>query len=161
SAAPSLGLRVCVALGERDCNSINILPEYGAGARVRAGRAGEFRYIAASPGEVACARESSHCPSSVLHLGLVETIPSADQQLSWLLVGTAGATQLTADYGSVSAARPSIGLGGGLEWMATDTSACAGTPACCSRSAAPSAARSAAASNAASPSTAAWWPSAN
>ena len=57
---------------------------------------------------------------SVLHVGLVETIPSADQQLSWLLVGTVGATQLTADNGSGSATRPSIGLGGGLEWMATE-----------------------------------------
>jgi hypothetical protein len=55
---------------------------------------------------------------SMLHVGLVDTLPSADQQLSWLLVGTVGATQLTANNGS--ATRPSIGLGGGFEWMATE-----------------------------------------
>jgi hypothetical protein len=55
---------------------------------------------------------------SVLHVGLVDTLPSADQQLSWLLIGTVGATQLSGRDGS--ATRPSIGLGGGVEWMATD-----------------------------------------
>jgi hypothetical protein len=55
---------------------------------------------------------------SVLHLGLVDTVPSADEQLSWLLIGTVGATQLSARNGS--ATRPSIGLGGGFEWMATE-----------------------------------------
>jgi len=55
---------------------------------------------------------------SVLHLGLVDTLPSADQQLSWLLIGTVGATQLSARDGSET--RPSIGLGGGVEWMATE-----------------------------------------
>src|SRR5215475_13875590 len=53
---------------------------------------------------------------SVLHAGLVDTLPSADQQLSWLQIGTVGATQLSARSGS--AVRPSIGLGGGVEWMA-------------------------------------------
>ena len=55
---------------------------------------------------------------NVLHIGLVDTLPSADQQLSWLLIGTLGATQLSATNGS--ATRPSIGLGGGFEWMATE-----------------------------------------
>ena len=55
---------------------------------------------------------------SVLHVGLVDTLPSADQQLSWLLIGTVGATELSASNGS--ATRPSIGLGGGFEWMATE-----------------------------------------
>jgi hypothetical protein len=55
---------------------------------------------------------------SVLHVGLVDTLPSADEQLSWLLIGTVGATQLSARDGS--ATRPSIGLGGGVEWMATE-----------------------------------------
>ena len=55
---------------------------------------------------------------NVLHIGLVDTLPSADQQLSWLLIGTVGATQLSASNGS--ATRPSIGLGGGFEWMATE-----------------------------------------
>ena len=55
---------------------------------------------------------------SVLHAGLVDTLPSADQQLSWLLIGTVGATQLSARDGN--AVRPSIGLGGGFEWMATE-----------------------------------------
>ncbi|HEX4387390.1 MAG TPA: hypothetical protein VH109_02050 [Steroidobacteraceae bacterium] len=57
---------------------------------------------------------------SVLQVGLVDTLPSADQQFSWLLVGTIGATQLTADNGSGSATRASIGLGGGFIWMATE-----------------------------------------
>src|SRR5262252_10718203 len=55
---------------------------------------------------------------NVLHVGLVDSLPSADQQLSWLLIGTVGATQLSANNGS--ATRPSVGLGGGFEWMATD-----------------------------------------
>jgi hypothetical protein len=55
---------------------------------------------------------------SVLHIGLVDTLPSADQQLSWLLIGTVGATQLSAR--DSNATRPSIGLGGGVEWMATE-----------------------------------------
>lgn len=54
---------------------------------------------------------------SVLHIGLVDALPSADQYLSWLLIGTLGATQLSASNGSET--RPSIGLGGGFEWMAT------------------------------------------
>ena len=55
---------------------------------------------------------------SMLHLGLVDALPSADQQFSWLLVGTVGATQLSTRDGS--ATRPSIGLGGGFEWMASE-----------------------------------------
>jgi hypothetical protein len=55
---------------------------------------------------------------NVLHVGLVDTVPSADEQLSWLLIGTVGATELTGDSGS--ATRPSIGLGGGIEWMANE-----------------------------------------
>jgi hypothetical protein len=55
---------------------------------------------------------------SVLHVGLVDALPSADQQLSWLLAGTLGATQLSGTGGS--ATRPSIGLGGGFIWMASD-----------------------------------------
>jgi len=55
---------------------------------------------------------------NVLHVGLVDSLPSADQQLSWLLIGTVGATQLSANNGS--ATRSSIGLGGGFEWMATE-----------------------------------------
>lgn len=55
---------------------------------------------------------------SVFHVGLVDTLPSADQQLSWLLAGTLGATQLSAREGSET--RPSIGLGGGFIWMASD-----------------------------------------
>ncbi len=61
--------------------------------------------------------QNANVTMSVMHLGLVDTLPSADQQRSWLLIGTAGATQLSAHDGS--ATRPSIGLGGGFEWMAT------------------------------------------
>ena len=57
---------------------------------------------------------------SVLQAGLVETLPSGDEQFSYLLDGTIGATQQTADNGSGSATRPSIGLGAGIIWMATD-----------------------------------------
>jgi hypothetical protein len=56
---------------------------------------------------------------SVLHLGVVDTVQTDDEQLSWLLIGTAGATQLSASGGG-SETRPSIGLGGGVVWMATD-----------------------------------------
>lgn len=56
---------------------------------------------------------------SVLHLGLVDTVPTDDEQLSWLLIGSVGATQLSASGGG-SETRPSIGLGGGVTWMATD-----------------------------------------
>src|SRR5215469_10962810 len=55
---------------------------------------------------------------SVFHVGLVDSLPSADQNLSWLLAGTLGATELTARDGS--ATRPSIGLGGGFIWMASE-----------------------------------------
>ena len=55
---------------------------------------------------------------SVFHVGLVDSLPSADQQLSWLLAGTLGATQLSARDGSST--KPSIGLGGGFIWMASD-----------------------------------------
>ena len=44
---------------------------------------------------------------SVLHVGLVDTLPSADQQLSWLLIGTVGATQLCGSGGG------SVSCGGG------------------------------------------------
>lgn len=57
---------------------------------------------------------------SVLQVGLVDTLPSGDEQFSWLLVGTLSATQLTADNGNGSATRASIGLGGGIIWMATE-----------------------------------------
>jgi len=54
----------------------------------------------------------------VLHLGVAETLPSADEHLSWLLVGTLGATELSG--GGSSATRFSIGLGGAFVWMATE-----------------------------------------
>jgi hypothetical protein len=53
----------------------------------------------------------------VLHVGVAETLPSADEHLSWLLVGTLGATELSG--GGSSATRFSVGLGGGFVWMAT------------------------------------------
>ena len=56
---------------------------------------------------------------SVLHVGVVDTLTTDDEQLSWLLIGSAGATQLSASGGG-SETRPSIGLGGGIVWMATD-----------------------------------------
>jgi hypothetical protein len=52
---------------------------------------------------------------SVVHLGLVQTVSTESPRLTWLLMGTAGATRFAS--GSVSDTRPSIGLGGGVRWM--------------------------------------------
>jgi len=54
---------------------------------------------------------------SVLHLGLVDTIPADDPRLSWLLIGTAGATRFETAGGNNT--RPSIGVGGAVRWMAS------------------------------------------
>jgi len=54
---------------------------------------------------------------SIFHVGLVDAYPSDEHpQVTWLLFGTFGATQLTA--GSETETKPSIGLGGGVLWMA-------------------------------------------
>jgi len=55
---------------------------------------------------------------SVLQLGLVDAIPTEDPHLSWLLAGTLGATELQAAGSSVTDF--SIGLGGGVLWMANE-----------------------------------------
>jgi hypothetical protein len=55
---------------------------------------------------------------NVLHLGLVETVAANDPRLSWLLIGTAGATRF--ETGAGHDTRPSIGLGGAVRWMAND-----------------------------------------
>jgi hypothetical protein len=55
---------------------------------------------------------------SVLHLGLVDSWPAADPRMAWLLIGTAGATRLEA--GGEEETRPSLGLGGGVRWMANE-----------------------------------------
>jgi hypothetical protein len=56
---------------------------------------------------------------SVYHVGLVDAIPSDDNpKVSWLLFGTFGATQLSA--GGETETKPSIGLGGGVLWMASE-----------------------------------------
>ena len=55
---------------------------------------------------------------SVLHLGLVDTVPADDPRLSWLLIGTAGATRF--ETGGGNNTRPSIGVGGGVRWMASN-----------------------------------------
>ena len=55
---------------------------------------------------------------SVLHLGLVDAYATDNPQLSWLLIGTVGASQLSA-AGSEQT-KPSIGLGGGVVWMASE-----------------------------------------
>jgi len=52
---------------------------------------------------------------SVLHVGLVDSVSSDDPRLSWLLIGTLGATQFAA--AGVTDTRASIGLGGGMVWM--------------------------------------------
>jgi hypothetical protein len=55
---------------------------------------------------------------TVLHVGLVDAVPSDhDPRLSWLLFGTFGGTQLSA--GGETETKPSIGLGGGVLWMAS------------------------------------------
>jgi hypothetical protein len=53
---------------------------------------------------------------SVVHLGLVQSVSAEQPRLTWLLMGTAGATRFAT--GSASDTRPSIGLGGGVRWMA-------------------------------------------
>jgi hypothetical protein len=75
-------------------------------------------YYSRQPTRLSGGSAAGDVTMSVLHVGLLDSLPSADQQLSWLLIGTAGATQLSAHDGS--ATRPSIGLGGGFEWMATE-----------------------------------------
>ena len=55
---------------------------------------------------------------SVLHLGLADTVPTDDPRLSWLLIGTAGATRFETNAGNST--RPSVGLGGAVVWMASD-----------------------------------------
>jgi len=55
---------------------------------------------------------------SVLQLGLVDAIPTDNPQLSWLLAGTVGASQLSAAGSDET--RAGIGLGGGLLWMPTE-----------------------------------------
>ena len=52
---------------------------------------------------------------SVLHVGLVDTVPADSESWSWLLIGTAGATNIETDVGTDT--QPSIGLGGGAQWM--------------------------------------------
>lgn len=56
---------------------------------------------------------------SIFHVGLVDAYPSDDNaRLTWLLFGTFGATQLSA--GGETETKPSIGLGGGVLWMASE-----------------------------------------
>ena len=55
---------------------------------------------------------------SVLQVGLVDSIPSDDPRLSWLLIGTLGATLL--DFGGATDTEPSVGIGGGVLWMANE-----------------------------------------
>lgn len=80
-------------------------------------RAAEL-YYSRQPTKLSGSSTIGDVTMSVFHVGLVDTLPSADQQLSWLLAGTLGATQLSARQGSET--RPSIGLGGGFIWMASD-----------------------------------------
>jgi hypothetical protein len=54
---------------------------------------------------------------SVLQLGLVDSVPGEDSRLSWLLIGTLGATEFRA--AGATDTRVSIGLGGGVVWMAS------------------------------------------
>jgi len=54
---------------------------------------------------------------SVYHLGFAETVPTQDPRLSWLVVGSAGITELAT--GGASQAHFSIGVGGALLFMAS------------------------------------------
>jgi hypothetical protein len=54
---------------------------------------------------------------SIFHLGLVQTVSTEQPRVTWLLMGTAGATRFAS--GAASDTRPSIGLGGGARWMAS------------------------------------------
>ena len=75
-------------------------------------------YYSRQPTKLSGGSTAGDVTMTVVHVGLVDSLPSADQQLAWLLIGTAGATQLSAH--DSSATRPSIGLGGGFEWMASE-----------------------------------------
>ena len=55
---------------------------------------------------------------SLLQAGLVDSIPSDDPRLTWLLIGTLGATLL--DLGGAADTEPSVGIGGGVLWMANE-----------------------------------------
>ncbi|HEY2144974.1 MAG TPA: hypothetical protein VGH12_02810 [Steroidobacteraceae bacterium] len=55
---------------------------------------------------------------SILHLGLADTRSGDDPRLSWLLIGSAGATRFAT--GASSDTRPSIGLGGAVRWMVSE-----------------------------------------
>ena len=52
---------------------------------------------------------------NVMHVGLADTVAGDDPRLSWLLIGSAGATQF--ESRSTSDTRFSIGIGGGVRWM--------------------------------------------
>jgi hypothetical protein len=55
---------------------------------------------------------------SVLHLGLADALHADDPRVTWLLIGSAGATELSYAGGG-NATRFSIGLGGAVVWMPT------------------------------------------
>jgi len=55
---------------------------------------------------------------SVLHLGLADALPGDDPRLTWLLIGSAGATELSYSGGG-NVTRFGIGLGGAVVWMPT------------------------------------------
>jgi hypothetical protein len=55
---------------------------------------------------------------TVMHVGLADTMATDDPRLTWLLIGSAGATRFAANSGSDT--RPSLGMGAAVRWMAND-----------------------------------------
>jgi hypothetical protein len=55
---------------------------------------------------------------SVYHLGLAEAVPTHDPRLSWLIVGSAGITELAAS--GASQTHFSVGVGGAVLFMASE-----------------------------------------
>lgn len=55
---------------------------------------------------------------SVLQLGAVAAVPTADPHLSWLVTAAGGATRF--ETGAGSETRPSLGIGAAVRWMAND-----------------------------------------
>ena len=54
----------------------------------------------------------------VIQMGVTAAMPTADKRFSWLLIASGGATVFDSNYSSQT--YPSLGLGVGVRWMASD-----------------------------------------
>lgn len=109
--------------GQPDTTSINSALSYGGvlDVPISAQRAIEL-YYSRQPTSLA-GRGSLPAPArevtvSMLQAGLVDRVPGEDPRLSWLLMGTLGATILDA-HGATDT-QASVAIGGGVMWMASE-----------------------------------------